>query len=129
MCGPVVCTKEGTLYLFMQTMHGVSITSRGIKCINCTSLQRRVIPCGVWVILQYYKTCSNTTFQLQSGILISLLLHRKERASSHVVVHAVKKSKKIFKVLYHLRWETFLLDLKFDDKHHHEHTHKDPDSQ
>lgn len=113
----------------MQTIHGVRITSRGIKCINCTSLQIRLN--SLWGVghTAILKTCSNTTFQLQSGILISLLLHRKERASSHVVVHAAKKSKKIFKVLYHLRWETFLLDLKFDDKHHHEHTHKDPDSQ
>lgn len=80
-------------------------------------------------MLQYYKTYANTAFQLQTGIPIPLLLYRKESASSHAVLHAAKKSKKIFKVLYHLRWGTFLLDLKFGEKHHLEHMHKDPDSQ
>jgi len=105
MCGLVVSTKEGTLHLSVQSMHGVRITRGGKKCTDCTPLQKRVILFEVWVILQYYKTYVNTTFQLQSSIPISLLLHGKDRASSYVILHAVKKSKKIFKVFYHLKWE------------------------
>lgn len=46
-----------------------------------------------------------------------LLLPGKDRASSHAVLHAAKKSKKVLNVLYQLRCKTFLLHPKRGDKH------------
>lgn len=129
MCRLVICTKKGTLYLFMHSMHNVKTTGRGIQCIDCTPLRGRVILCEVWAILQYYKTYTNTAIQFQSGIPVSLLLHRKESISSPLALHIAKKSKSTFKALYHLRWATFILDVQFGEKLKLEHTHKDLDSQ
>lgn len=46
-----------------------------------------------------------------------LLLPWKDRASSHAVLHAAKKSKKVLNILYHLRCKTFFLHPKRGDEH------------
>lgn len=68
------------------------------------------------------------TLILLSSSHSPLLLPGKDRASSHAVLHAAKKSKKVWNVLCHLRCKTFLLGLKCGDKQHLEHSCKHPEN-